>query len=129
MCHVAVSHDEIVVPDDGDAVPPSRAAIQTDELPENVIVADLQIGGLALVLEVLRIGPYGAVAVEMAPRANSGPAVNVNVGIQNAAGSNRGVRTDYAVGAYVGIGGDLTRIADDCGRMYGHGIQKEGGRP
>ena len=51
--HVAVSHDEVIIADDGLALA-ERTAMDGDELAEDVIVADESPGLFAVELQVLR---------------------------------------------------------------------------
>jgi len=41
MCDMTVCHEEIAAADYRDTVASTRAAVQTDELPEDIVIADL----------------------------------------------------------------------------------------
>ena len=122
MRHMAVRHKKIVIPDVSDSVPASGSTVQAYKFAEDVIASDFQMCRFALVFEILRVGSNGTVAVEMAPFSNIGPAININMGIQDAAGPYVRIRADNAVGPDMCFPGDLTGLIYDCCRMYGHGI-------
>ena len=120
---VTVGHQKIIIPDHGDSMPSLGAAVQGDKFPEHVVVADLQVRRFSLVFEILRICSDGAVAVKMASLADGSPPVDVDMGIQDSAGSNPGLRADDAIGADFGFRGNFSCPVDNCSRMYGHAVQ------
>jgi hypothetical protein len=120
MGYVAVSHKKIIVPNDGDPVPPPRSSVKSDKFPEDIIAADFQMSGFAFVFEILRISPDRTVTVEMASFSNICPAVHIYMRIQNAAGTYLSVRADDTVGPYPGIRRDLAGFVYDSCRMYRH---------
>jgi len=124
VSHVAVSHKKIVVPNDSDSVPSFGPAIQSDKFSKDIVAADLQIGGLACVFEVLWIGSNGAVAVETAPLSYLCPTMNRNMGIQFAAAPYTCMGTDNAVWPDVSFRGNLAGFVYNRSRVYGHWVKK-----
>ena len=122
--YVAVGHEKISVSNNRNPVSSPGPAIQADEFPENVIASDLQVCDFAFVFKILRIRSNRAVAVKTAPFSDVGPAMNINMGIQHAAGPDVRVRTNDTVGADMGFRGNFTGFVYDCRRMYGHCVNK-----
>ena len=108
-----------------DPVSSFGSSVQGYKFPKNVVAADFQMCCFALVFEVLRIGPDGVVAVEMTPFTYICPAVNADMGIQDATGSYIRMGADSAVGADMSFRRDLTGLVYNCCRMYGHQILED----
>ena len=101
--HVTVCHYEIAISDGRDAVPALRSAIQADKLPKDIIVADLKVGRFPFVFKILGISSDGAVAIEVASLPDRSPTMDVNMGIQDAAGSYARVWSNDAIGTDFGV--------------------------
>ena len=104
----------------GDPVSSLGPSVQGYKFPKNVVAADFQMCCFALVFEILRIGSDGAMAVEMTPFSYICPAMNADMGIQDAASSYIRIGADNAVGSDMSFRGDVTRLVYYCCRMYGH---------
>ena len=69
---VGVGQHPVVVADAGDAAAAAGAAVDGDELAEQVVLADFQLGAFAGVLLVLRVAADGGVADEAVALADAG---------------------------------------------------------
>ena len=103
VSYMAVGHEKALIPNDSYAVSPCCPAIQSDKFSKDIVASDFQMCDLALGFEILRIGSDRAVAEKTAPFPNICPTVNINMGIQDAAGSYLCIRTDNTVGADMGF--------------------------
>jgi len=121
--NVAICHQKVVIPDNGDSMPAAGAAVEAGKLPEHVVVADLQVRRFALIFEILRICSDGAVAVETASLAYGCPPMDADMGIQDGAGSYPGLRADGAIGADFGFRRNVACAVYQCSRMYRHGVR------
>src|SRR5262249_33487046 len=81
--YVAVGHEEAVISHGCDSPAPARPAVHGHELAEHVSLAHAQDRLLALVFQVLRIAPDRAETIEAAIFADRGPAVDLNVRVEN----------------------------------------------
>jgi hypothetical protein len=117
---MAVGHDEIIAPDNGDPMSARSAAIEAYKLPKYIVIANLEVGRFTRVFEILRICSYRAVAVEPASLADARPAMNVDVRVQDTSRANVRMRPNYTVGADNGFRGDRAGIVNNCRGMYGH---------
>jgi hypothetical protein len=80
--HVAVSHDEVIIADDGLALAESTA-VDGDELTEDVIVADEGPGLFAVELQILRDRADNGGGEDMTVLAQFGIAADSSVGIND----------------------------------------------
>jgi hypothetical protein len=103
---MAISHKEIVVPDDRFATPLFRPPVEGNEFAENIVTPDPEVGGLSFELEVLRGFPDGREGEEGAALPNFGPAVNANMGF------NPGSFPDSDVLSYDAVRPDLNIVSD-----------------
>src|SRR5690606_19267195 len=114
---MAIGHDPVVVADPGNAAALHRAAVDGAELPDDVAVADLEQGRLALVLLVLRILAYRGELEDPVTAADPGRPADHHVR------SDPGIVADLDVGADDGVGTDrdirpeLGRRVDDRFRI------------
>ena len=118
---VHVGHDPVVVTHARDAAVLRGAAVEGAELADGVAVADVQLGGLAGVLLVLRrstqrsvrvdliVGADGRWPIDHAVRANARSAAHLH------ARSNHGVRAHADLGCQLGA-----RVHDGRGVDQGH---------
>jgi hypothetical protein len=120
VCHMTVSHDEVMAADHGDSVTTEGAAVQADELPEDIVIAYPKIGCFPVEFQILRICSHGTVAEEMASFPNGCPSLDGDMGVEPCPGPDLRIGAEDAVWADVSFGGDLAGIIDYGCRMYGH---------
>src|SRR5439155_17821319 len=87
VCHVRVDHEEVVA---ADARRPGLrgAAVDGDVLAEDVVIADLDAGGFAVVLEVLRAFAQDRAGVDDVAAAHFERATDGDLGPQDAGGAD-----------------------------------------
>ena len=116
VSHVTVGHEEIVRADDG-LFPDLAGAVHGDVLAENILVANKQPGGLALVLHILRRVADDTARVKPVAGSDTAHAGEVNMGPHPAFRAERDVlvndreSADHDGRVQLGIG------VDDSGRM------------
>ena len=120
VCDVTVGEEVAAIADDGAGVR-GGAAVDSDELAEGVAIADAEVGGLALVFEILSLLADGGIGVEYVFRANDGGARDGDVMLEAAAGAELGLCADDAVGADNYAGAEARAGLDDgCGMDIAH---------
>ena len=112
---VRVGHEEVVRADRRDAAAADRAAVDGDELAEDVVVADAQLGPLALELQVLRLGADRRLSEEAIALADGRGAFDAHVRADDRAGADGDVRADDRVRPDADVGRERGIAADDCG--------------
>ena len=114
-------HEEVVIADARDAAALSidlRAAVNGDQLAEDVVGARGQPGRPALVLQVLGRGAEDAARVEYVSGAEIGRAEERGAGADDAAVAEAHVRPDIRERADLHVGAELDLRINECGRMY-----------
>ena len=119
MSHVHISHNQCVTTDTGQAATFHRAAVDGHELPNGIVVANLQARRFALVAEVLRRQADRGERKETVVRTDFARPFDCDVGNQFAALPQLDIRPDHAVGADLAPGSD-TR----SGVNYGGGVNR-----
>ena len=121
MGDVRVGLKQVVVAESGDPAAALRAAVNGDEFPDEIAVADVCFGSFAVIFEILWSDADGGIGREGVVRADSDGAFDVDVGKEPGAGA------DFNVGADDAERADVRRFVhargriDDCRWMYRHG--------
>lgn len=124
---VGVGEEEVVVPDGG-GLAGAGGAVEGDVFAEDVVVADDQAGGFAGVFQVLAFDADGGEGEKFVPRSDGRAAVDDDVGVQLAIGSEGDSGFDDAKRADVAGGVDFGFRGDDGGGVdHGRaGLEKPG---
>ena len=110
--HVAADHEEAMAADAGLAMALHGTDVHGRVLADDVVVADDQLGGLVLVLQVLRREAQGREGMHHGLRADRGMAVHhhmrheVDTLFQHGVGADHAIRTDPHIAADFGRGID-----------------------
>src|SRR5690606_37836494 len=114
---VDVGHQQVVIADGGLAPILHGAAVDGDPLADDVVVADHQPRGFALVLEVRGVLPHGGKLVDAVMGADHGGALDDHVGADLGIVADGDVRADDGPGTHLDVGADAGGRVDNGARI------------
>src|SRR6185312_13929307 len=117
--HVAVSHEQVVAADAGQASALHGAAVEGAELADDVVVAHLQPGGLTVIGNVLRTQADAVEREEVVACADAAGTLNDHMGVKHAGLTQLDLGTDDAARAH-GAGGGNSRFGVHHGEGRDH---------
>ncbi len=112
VAHVHIGHEQVVVADGGLTPVLYGTAVDRHPLPDGVVVADHQPGGLAPILEVRRVLPHGGELENPVAATDAGGAPDDHMGVDHGPVADNHIRPHHGPGADADVIADFRRRVD-----------------